>query len=154
MLLRHAIKAIIGPDPCIIMYVGVRIGQFCRSYLYLCAAFAYVRVHINRTCTCIRRGGTLGGGGGGGGARARCAPPWIRYCIMPDPIIHHNVTSSCVQQWRGGLSVTGGANTQTAAPPPSPTHTHTNTHAAFLSEFLISLQGQMQDFGEEGVVST
>ena len=41
-------------------------------------------------------------------------------------------------------------------PPPSPTytHTHTNTHAAFLSEFLISLQGRMQDFGEEGVGST
>ena len=39
-------------------------------------------------------------------------------------------------------------------PPPSPTHTHTNTHAAFLSEFLISLQGRIQDFGEEGVGST
>ena len=49
----------------------------------------------------------------------------------------------------------GGANTQTAAPPPpSPTHTHTNTHAAFLSEFLISLQGRIQDFGEEEVVPT
>ena len=60
-------------------------------------------------------------------------------------------------QWRGGLSVTGGgggggANTQNAAP--SPTRTHTNTHAAFLSEFLISLQGRMQDFGEDGMVST
>ena len=59
-------------------------------------------------------------------------------------------TSLQQSQWRGGLSVTGGANTQTAAPPPpSPTHTHTNTHAAFLSEFLISLQGRIQDFGEE-----
>ena len=48
----------------------------------------------------------------------------------------------------------GGANTvtQTAALPHA--HTHTNTHAVFLSEFCISLQGRMQDFGEEGVGST
>ena len=67
-------------------------------------------------------------------------------------------------QWRGGLSVTGGGGgggggqihrlPPPPPPPPPPTHTHTNTHAAFLSEFLISLQGRMQDFGEEGVGST
>ena len=39
-------------------------------------------------------------------------------------------------------------------PPPPRTHAHTNTHVAFLSEFPISLQGWMHDFGEEGVVST
>ena len=58
------------------------------------------------------------------------------------------------KQWQGGLSLTGGANIQTAAPPHAHTHTHTHTHPAFLSEFLISLQGRMQDFGEEGVGST
>ena len=82
MLLRHAIKA---PDPCIIMYVGVRIGQFCRSYLYLCAAFAYVRVHIIvHVRLYVGAGPPGGGGGGGGGARARCAPPL-------DPLLKHHI---------------------------------------------------------------
>ena len=48
----------------------------------------------------------------------------------------------------------GGKYTDCRPPPPSPTHTHTNTHAAFLSEFLISLQGRIQDFGEEEAVPT
>ena len=69
MLLRHAIKA---PDPCIIMYVGVRIGQFCRSYLYLCAAFAYVRVHI---IVHVRLYVGAGPPGGGGGTGPLCPPP-------------------------------------------------------------------------------
>ena len=72
MLLRHAIKAIIGPNPCIIMYVGVRIGQFCRSYLYLCAAFAYVRVHVR---VYVGAGPSGGGGGGGGGGTGPLCPP-------------------------------------------------------------------------------
>ena len=52
------------------------------------------------------------------------------------------------------LSLGGQIHRLPPPPPPSPTHTHTNTHAAFLSEFLISLQGRIQDFGEEGVGST
>ena len=39
-------------------------------------------------------------------------------------------------QWRGGLSVTGGANTQTATPPPPPPRTQTQTHMQnFLSRY-------------------
>ena len=42
------------------------------------------------------------------------------------------------QQWRGGLSVTGGANTQTAAPP----RTHTQTHLLpFCQNFLSRYRG-------------
>ena len=80
MLLRHAIKA---PDPCIIMYVGVRIGQFCRSYLYLCAAFAYVRVHIIVHVRVYVGAGPSGGGGGGGGTGPLCPPPLDPLLISP-----------------------------------------------------------------------
>ena len=39
-----------------------------------------------------------------------------------------------VEQWRGGLSVTGGgANTQTAAAPPPLPHAHTHKHTCCLS---------------------
>ena len=51
----------------------------------------------------------------------------------------------------------GGKYTECRPPPPPPpphAYTHTNTHAVFLSEFLISLQRRIQDFGEEGVGST
>ena len=50
-------------------------------------------------------------------------------------------------QWRGGLSITGGANTLIAAPPPPPPPPPTYTHAAFLSEFLISLSTNMHTLG-------
>ena len=56
----------------------------------------------------------------------------------------------------GGGGGGGGGGKYTDCRPPlrhAHTHTHTNTHAAFLSEFLISLQRRMQDFGEEGVGS-
>ena len=59
--------------------VGVRIGHFCRSYIYLCAVFAYVRVHIFVHVRVYVGAGPSGGGGGGGGAR--CAPPL-------DPLLH------------------------------------------------------------------
>ena len=68
MLIHHAIKAIIfilGPDPCIIMYVGVRIiGQFCRSYISALRLFTFAY---------------RPSGGGGGGHGPVVPPPWIRY---------------------------------------------------------------------------
>ena len=61
--------------------------------------------------------------------------------------VRHTVARWLVCHW-------GGKYTDCRPPPPPPPLPHAHTHAAFLSEFLISLQGRIQDFGEEGVGST
>ena len=56
------------------------------------------------------------------------------------PIKSVEAACTCVHcsQWRGGLSVTGGAITQTAAPPPPPPPTHTQTHMLPLCQNFLS----------------
>ena len=55
-------------------YVRRRTSRPFLPKLYLCAAFAYVRVHIVEHVRVYVVGGG-GGGGGGGGPRARRPPP-------------------------------------------------------------------------------
>ena len=60
------------------MYHYVRIGHFCRLYLF--AAFAYVRVHIVLQVRVYVGAGPSGGGGGGGGGRGGHGP------VVPPPL--------------------------------------------------------------------
>ena len=99
--------------------------------------------------------------GGGGyiiganqaGKRARCLLNCISVTVDMK-INEQNKWIGPVARWL--VCHWGGKYTDCRPPPPPPPHlhTHTNTHAVFLSEFLISLQGRIQDFGEEGVGST